>query len=387
MLYLAAAGIVVTTVLSVDSVASLLFSATFILVVLLWCAGALRSVIWTDAVLILMVGLALSHVILNAWFQGTPVSFAYFKKYFMFICTLVYFQAAYKLRIDEKTEKFLLTVNSALALFFAAYYLSHRIEVYMLNGIVTNYLTFGFTNPNLTALFLMCAYTGQLVQIARNRQFFPRLLHLILAAAVCWFIWETKSRNCMITVSLVTGMCVLLYLTKHGFRLPGWFSLLISVWPIMFAVAYVVLVRNPQIQSIFSFLVSSGKNLDARLSVWLPALQYYAGSPILGAYSQISKGSGMSQMHNTHLDILVSYGTVILILTCYLLHSVIRSADGENMKEETMVRLCFCGTIIMGMGEAALFSGGLGIYLFAGMFLLLCNRDRSEAGESNRIGG
>lgn len=91
MLYLAAAGIVVTTVLSVDSVASLLFSATFILVVLLWCAGALRSVIWTDAVLILMVGLALSHVILNAWFQGTPVSFAYFKKYFMFICTLVYF--------------------------------------------------------------------------------------------------------------------------------------------------------------------------------------------------------------------------------------------------------------------------------------------------------
>ena len=95
----------------------------------------------------------------------------------------------------------------------------------------------------------------------------------------------------------------------------------------------------------------------------------------------------MSQMHNTHLDILVSYGTVILILTCYLLHSVIRSADGENMKEETMVRLCFCGTIIMGMGEAALFSGGLGIYLFAGMFLLLCNRDRSEAGESNRIGG
>jgi hypothetical protein len=33
----------------------------------------------------------------------------------------------------------------------------------------------------------------------------------------------------------------------------------------------------------------------------------------------------------------------------------------------------------MGMGEAALVSGGLGIYLFAGMFLLLCNREQNQS--------
>lgn len=381
LLYLAAAGIVVSTVLGVQAMASALFGLTFILVVLLWCAGAMRNVIWTDAVLILTVGLALGNVILNASLEETPVNFSYFKKFFMFVCTLVCFQAAYKLHIDDKTEKFLLAVNSMLAVFFVVIYALGQPALYMINGRISNYLTFSFTNPNLTALFLMCIYMGELIQIFRKKPVPGRLLHLLLAAAMCYFVWETESRNCLMTIVLVTVLCVLLYFVKNGFRLPKWFSLLTVVWPIVFVLAYTVFVEDPHIQNFFSFMVSEGKGLDARLSIWLPALQYYAQSPILGAYSQISSGTGMSQMHNTHLDILVSYGPVILILVCYLLYSVIHSKNGSR-KEETMARICFCGTIMMGMGEAALFSGGLGIYLFAGMFLLLCNKEHEASGQN-----
>lgn len=185
------------------------------------------------------------------------------------------------------------------------------------------------------------------------------------------------------TIMAETILCIILYLTRKGFLLPKWFALLISVWPILFVVAYMAFIENAHIQEMFSFMVSEGKDLDARISIWQPALRYYRESPLIGAYSQISRGTGMSQLHNTHLDILVSYGTPILVLVCWLIYGMIRSRSTCNLKEDTMVRICFCGTIIMGMGEAALFSGGLGIYLFAGMFLLLCNRERNQPPEES----
>lgn len=384
MLYLAAAGIVVLTVVGANTAASMLFNLTFVLVVLLWCAGALRSVTWTDAVLILTVGLALSHVIINAFLEQTQVSFGYFKKYLMFICTLVYFQAAYKLQLDDKTEKFLLRIISILAVCFIVYFYLNPVEVYMMRGRVSNYLTFGFTNPNLTAMFLLCIYTGELFQLFRSRNFFAALWHLALAVMMGWFIWETESRNCLMTLMLETVLCILLYLTRKGFRLPKWFSLLIAVWPILFALAYVAFIRSEHIQQLFSFMASEGKGLDARVSIWMAALQHYSRSPIFGAYSQISQGTGISQMHNTHMDILASYGTVILVLVCYLLYSVLRSSSGET-KADTMKKICFAGTIIMGMGEASLFSGGLGIYLFAGAFLLLCSKEQQTPADDQLV--
>lgn len=376
ILYLFAAGIVISTVLGYNAVSSAFFGLTFVLIVLLWLAGSLRKVTLSDAILFLIIGLALGNIIISAAIDESPISFAYLKKYIMFISTLVFFQSAYKLRIDSNTEQYLLFLNSVIALFFVAVFVLNPPTLYMIRGRISNYLTFGFTNPNLTALFLMCTYTGELIQLFRNKNLFGKLLHLLLMSAVGFFIWETGSRNCLLTLVLVTGLCCILYLTKNGFRLPRWFSFVIAIWPLLFVAAYFTFVDSSKIQEMFSFLVEEGKGLDARLSVWLPALQIYAKFPLWGAYSQISRGTGMSQMHNTHLDILASYGAPVLILVCCLLYGMLRGDNTGNTKKETMARICFSGTIIMGMGEAALFSGGLGIYLFAGMFLLLCNREQ-----------
>lgn len=384
MLYLCAAGIVALTVLGVGSAASALFYLTFILVVLLWLAGALRRVVWTDAILILTVGISLGHVIVNAGIEDTAVSFGYFKKYMMFISTLVYFQAACKLRVDKATAGFVLTVNSLLAVLFVGIYALNSPLLYMIRGRISNYLTFGFTNPNLTALFLTCVFTGELLQFFQSKSFLRKLWHLVLAGAMFSFVVETESRNCLMTLALEISLSSVLCLTRHGFRLPKWFSFLVAVWPILFVGAYLFVMESPQIQQMFTFMVSEGKDLDARMSVWAPAVQYYRASPILGAYSQISRGTGMSQMHNSHLDILASYGTSVLVLVCYLLYRMVGGRYAGDLKKETLPRICFCCTIIMGMGEAALFSGGLGIYLFAGMFLLLC--DREQEGPSEEAG-
>lgn len=381
MLYLCAAGIVASTVLGIGSAASALFYLTFLLVVLLWLAGALRRVVWTDAILILTVGISLGHVIVNAGMENTAVGFGYLKKYLMFICTLVYFQAACKLCVDRATEKFILTVNSLLAVFLVGMFAMNSPLLYMIRGRISNYLTFGFTNPNLTALFLTCIFTGELLRFFQSKSFFGRLCHLVLAGAMCWFVWETESRNCLMTIALEISLCSVLCLTRHGFRLPKWFLFLVAVWPILFVGVYLFVMDSPRIQQMFNFMVSEGKNLDARMSVWAPAVQYYRASPILGAYSQISRGTGLGQMHNTHLDILASYGTSVLVLVCYLLYRMVGGRYTGDLKRETLPRICFCCTIIMGMGEAALFSGGLGIYLFAGMFLLLCDREQKGMSE------
>lgn len=379
VIYLVAAGIVMMTVLGASEAASFLFTLTFFLAVLFWGAGAIRRVTWMDAVLIFLVGLSLSNVMINAWAEGTRVSLGYMKKYAMFICTLVFFQASIKLSIDEKTEKFLLNLNSLLAVFLIVYFYVNPIAIYMMNNRVSNYLTFGFTNPNLTALFLLCFYTGELIRIFQSRGIFRRLWHIFLAAYMLYFVWETESRNCILTIIAVTFICILLYLTKNGFRFTKGMALLISLWPLIFSILYMLLVESAFVQQVFAFMAKEGKELDARVMIWRAALMYFGESPILGAYSQISRGTGMSQLHNTHLDILTSYGVLVLILACYLLYHMLCSRDLENMKKETMTRVCFAGTIIMGMGEAALFSGGLGLYIFAGMFLLLCNKRRSVA--------
>ena len=375
-LYLSAAGIVFATVLGLNPAASALFALTFFLVVLLWLSGTVRQVVRTDAIVLLTIGLALGNIVINASAEEARVTFGYLKKYIMFSSTLVYFQAACKLRIDEDTEKFLLTLASVIAAFFAAAYALELSNLYVIRGRVSDYLTFGFTNPNLTALFLVCIFSCELLQVFRSRKIFRKLVHLLLAGALCFFVQKTGSRNCLMTIILETVLCGALQFRKRGVRLPKWAALLAAVWPLLFAGLYLAFVDSEWITETFAFIAAKGKGLDSRIEVWLPALNSYAESPLFGAYSQISRGTGLSQMHNTHLDILASYGIVPLVLVCGLLYGMIRGSG--NGREETMARICFASAIIMGMGEAALFSGGLGIYLFAGMALLLCGRQREE---------
>jgi len=79
----------------------------------------------------------------------------------------------------------------------------------------------------------------------------------------------------------------------------------------------------------------------------------------------------MSQMHNSHLDIAASYGIPVLILVCVLLARWLRQGRGRYM-------IGFACALLLGLGEAAVFSGGLGIYIFAGLFLLLAKGEKDE---------
>lgn len=106
----------------------------------------------------------------------------------------------------------------------------------------------------------------------------------------------------------------------------------------------------------------------------MSALNHVAQSPIIGAYSQISGGTGTGHMHNTHLDMVASYGIPVMVLMCVLLQKYLHQ-DGKiyTNKNDFIYILGFACSIMLGIGEAALFSGGIGIYVFIGAFLMMTN--------------
>ena len=98
-------------------------------------------------------------------------------------------------------------------------------------------------------------------------------------------------------------------------------------------------------------------------------------NPVFGEYYQISAGTGSFQLHNTHIDILASYGVIVFLLVCVFLMRLIHNKN-KIYKDKTsfLCMLGFASTIFLGLGEAAVFSGGLAIYMWCGLFLILKNR-------------
>ncbi len=121
-------------------------------------------------------------------------------------------------------------------------------------------------------------------------------------------------------------------------------------------------------------MISEGKQLNSRMAIWKPALEFFYQSPLIGSYYEISGGTGISQLHNTHLDILVSYGFPVLLGTCILMYRWLWRKNRKYSKESFIYLLSFGCVLFLGMGEAAMFSGGLGIYILGGMYLLFAQR-------------
>ena len=100
LLYAMAALIVVFQVLNRDAVVSLLFYASFVVVLALWLSAAFRKMTLLDALVLTTIALALIHVLINAIATDASLSFQYLKKYIIFAFTLLMFSAADKLRVD-----------------------------------------------------------------------------------------------------------------------------------------------------------------------------------------------------------------------------------------------------------------------------------------------
>lgn len=379
-LILLAVGMVVAQSLGQDSLTSYMFLLTFPLTVLLWIRTIRSTVTGLDVLVVVTIGLALINVLINASMTGTGPSFSYIRKMIIFSVTLLFFQTVYRLKISEETVRFINLTADLLVIYLILAYFFLNVQMFQLHGRPSIYLTFHMDNPNLTALFLICLYMLEMYRLFTPERWYSKVLHIIMSAFLALFVVQTQSRNALLVMSIFTVVCAwLVFRGTEKMKMGKLRAALIATFPAVFVSVYVALIYTPAVQKAFDFLVSEGKKLDSRTKIWTAALDHLRSSPIVGAYSQISNGSGSSQMHNTHLDIACSYGIPVLILVCVLLWSYLNQKDREYQDKCGYIYILgFSCAIILGIGEAALFSGGLGLYVLVGCFMLLASHSEGK---------
>ena len=150
---------------------------------------------------------------------------------------------------------------------------------------------------------------------------------------------------------------------------------------------YLYLSKIQFLDNFFDFLdLGEGKAVSSREMIWEFGLKYFYDHPLLGSYYHISKGSGISQLHNTHLDILVSYGLVPALFFIALLYRALeRILANSPTKLSNISIFAFFAIIIQGSFEAALVSGGVGLYILSFGFLLIacCSNNSLESSEES----
>ena len=390
-LYATVAGIVMLQLLGLNSLVSALFTLTFFLVALLWTSTAMRRVTSNDLLAWLIVIVAFIHVFADAWISGSSLSFSYLKKWVMFSASVLYLATVSKLRADRKIMTTLLRLNTLVAVYLILFFVLRRDVMYELNGVRSQYLTFRFTNPNLTGLFLTCIVILETVCLQESEAWWRKMFRVALCAVLVYFIFLTGSRSAQLAVFGFFLLAGWLVLRRRSYApLPKWLLTLVAVFPLLFALLYLSVVHSSWLSETFSFLVREGKALTNRRMIWQRAFRAFLQAPVFGSYSALSHGTGSFQMHNTHLDVLTSYGLSVLIAVCVLLYRLMQSKNtGVSSSMRSMFLIGFIGALMLGNGEAALFSGGLGIYLLAGSFLLLANslpeESNHEAGVSQQL--
>ena len=247
--------------------------------------------------------------------------------------------------------------------------------MHMINGIYSKYLVFRFSNPNLTALFLASIFMFLVIAILLEKRILYKLLMAVVAAAVMQFIYLSESRNAQIAMLMFAVFLIFAFFhRKKQIHIPKWIVMFMVIVPILFLFVYLNVITNQSFRQIFSFFSGEGKSLYARYGIWTNALNNFRQSPFVGSYYQSSGGTGMAQQHNIMLDILVTYGLPILILVVIFLYAVITRVLNESQNNYQVLSVfAFICTLFLGIGEAAMFSGGLGIYLFTGIFLSIGN--------------
>lgn len=381
LLYAVAAGIVITQALGLDNVTSILFLLTFPLTVVLWGRSIRRKLDSTDMLVLLTAVLAVVSVLLNALITETTISFNYIKKLIIFIMSLLFLSMANRMRVERSFIRYVNAIVDSLTVFLIAMYFIAGPRMYMINGWVTKYLTFGFSNPNLTGLFLVCLYMLTVYRLFSREKVAIKLIHIAMAAFLAWFVLETRSRNCLLIMMLYTAICAwLIFRGRKKMRIGKGMSVTIAVFPAIFVLLYMALISAEWVKKVFSILIEEGKLLDSRTVVWTKAMEFVVRSPILGAYSELSDGTGMFQMHNSHLDVMASYGIPAMFLVCVLLQKCLHQKGRVYQEKHAYLYILgFACAIMLGIGEAALFSGGMGIYIFVGAFLLLTDSVETQS--------
>ncbi len=297
-------------------------------------------------------------------------SFNYYKKVIMFISALLWMLICSNYTVDKRVVQYITYINIVLSFLFFVF-ARNGTEFY--EGEVL--LSLNFSNPNQTGMFILNVILYLLCSIpllARakfNKVLIP--LFVLYNLALVYLLYRTGSRASLSAIVFFL-FCLLAdgFLKKHKAFRKG-LCLIWSLFPLLFCIYYVFVIGGN-----FGFDTSlgiegHGKFSDTRMMIWRPAFDSFNNSVLVGDYYGISGGTGISQLHNTHLDVLVSYGITPFILFVFLLFfQTYRLFEKAPSIVNRMGIYAFMACFISGVFEASLVSGSAGLYILSFGFLL-----------------
>lgn len=361
-----------------NSLTSLAFAASFVFVFFLWFLH-MKKANTLDILAIFIILFSFAGVVITC----TSLSPGYFYNWLMFAAVFLYFSVCLKIKLKKSTITTLFVINFLIGIFCILAYLLRYDSAFYVTNIGVEYLTFNFYNPNTLALFLVVIILTGMQFFFSYKVRFGVFLEIVFVTFFVYLIFLTLSRTSLFAIAFFIVISIIFARKKH-YYLPknNVFKVIVTIFPILFAWVYMLLIDVINQNGVLSFLVGEGKGLDSRQVVWNNALTLFEDSPIFGSYGELISSSEFPQLHNSHINVLVSYGIIVFAMVMVFLYMVLNQSlkNGRENKGALSV-WAFIVCLMLGSGEAILFSGGLSFYLLVGQFLLMSNIGSENKGE------
>lgn len=366
-------GTLLATFAQLDRIASLLFAATYALLALGIVAQVINNKVLSPRLIctVICVAFCLLHTLISILRYGGEVTISSLAT---FLLTLLFFCFASDMPQNNHLAHLIVGIGGGITLLFLLAYPFIE-KIYFNQG-----LTFGFTNPNITGMFLMhgVLYVG--LAICFVKRWIVRIPLILLAAGGIYMTLLTRCRSALVGIA-VFAILAAWFLLKRYKRVPPWLSATIVLIPLIFAVLY-LLANDAGLLEAFGLWEDEGKNTNSRVAVWEKAVAIIRMHLLTGDYATLYNAeNGMGQRHNMHIEVLTAYGLIPFILfVIILLLCILPIGERASTPKKQLPLLAFFAVILAGTFEAGFITGALGLYILSGGFLACSAMLEDEVG-------
>ncbi|OMD60019.1 hypothetical protein BSK62_26075 [Paenibacillus odorifer] len=349
------------------SIESIMFSATFVL--LLLCISLLFTKRLPNRIFLMTLWLVFQAIV-SVLISSHELTFSYFNKLLFFLATVlsIFFVSFYPL--NKITIQWIYRISILQSVVFIIAYIFNMTGSF---GIIEA-ITFGFANPNFTGMWLLhviCINFVYLYEKGEKNERLKFLLILIVNVFQIYFLVLTQNRASYFGLLIFAVGLIMNKIRKNKFYSIN--ELIVAFIPALTVILYFWLNASGRIQA-FQILSSTGKALTSRIGIWREGLEVFLASPLSGDYHTVIYNLSFSQMHNVYIDLLASYGGIVAVLFFLFLLYMLKHARRRITSSQQNIAYWGITAVIMASSfEAALVSGSTGMHLMTCALFVLTN--------------
>lgn len=320
--------------------------------------------------------------------------YEYYLSVLLFILTIFAIGLAFTSEVYKWCLQTMCFIATALALFFLVAYVTGFGRVYMeidTEFIKGRFLSMNYSNPNAIATVLVALFAMLVLGVFSIRSWIYKILNFVLIGFVVFLIWETLSRNAIVTIALISILVIVTLLRKKRIIIARPIQLLYIIMPFFVASLYIIAIFMCNQNSILHEMLHSVgvKTIDSRYDLWIHSLNLISDNIIFGNHAALYFG-GYYNLHNYQFDILANYGLFpFLLFIIYLFYIVsYYNKGGVYSRKSQVIALCvFLGVIASGTLDFGILTVGNGIAAFSLAPLAFINYpfSKNSIDESNAL--